>query len=299
MWGGWSLSSFQCNRVVNFAKVAAPIVMCEATEEWAFSIVSMMSGMLTPVDVGAFALWDSIVMTLWGFHIGLGSAVVIRVGTSAGEGNISKIKRIIFTAILTALSVSMVVTVILLTIPEHIARLFTKDPQVVHIVVTCLPVMCVTFFFGSVAAVLSFALEGASRNVGRSMVSGGTAWFVYLPLCVYFGFYSNMGSPIFNITCVTATMAFSRACLLLVLVCRTDWKKVIAEAQKRSEKTDITITCSNDDNRVTVVKLQKNNYVGIREEGDDKERLISANDVANVEAENVRLNAISISASSG
>ena len=79
-WNGWTRESFKWSRVKNFITIIFPLMIGDASENWAYQIIALLSAQLPTEDVAAMNIINNIWGMLWAVFWGLGLATIIRTG---------------------------------------------------------------------------------------------------------------------------------------------------------------------------------------------------------------------------
>ena len=124
---------------------------------------------------------------------------------------------------------------------SDIARIYSSDEKVIHVVDECLSLISLLFVVGGIGWSGSAVFEGLSRVKLRAMIYIATAWLVYVPGAVYLGYCSNWYKRwdmnrvvlIWSVALVVETIRTVVIWALILL--RTDWVKLSNAAKKRSE----------------------------------------------------------------
>jgi MATE family multidrug resistance protein len=85
-------------------------------------------------------------------------------------------------------------SVLLLTIPNYIARLFTPDPGVIAAAVPLLLIAAGFQFFDGVQITATGALRGAGNTHAPFITQLVCYWFIGMPLGILLGFHDKLGA---------------------------------------------------------------------------------------------------------
>eukprot|EP01084_Bolivina_argentea_P193158 331432_1 len=241
IWNGWTFKSFSKNRMIEFFKVIAPMTIGDASANWAGQIVIMSTASLPSKDVASISICYNLNGMLWAIYWGVGLATIIRTGKNIGNGNIKQTKLVIKISIILCFIICGVIAFISFIFTTQIAKLFTNDNQVIHLLKQSIPLVCLLFFIAGIGWPCAAAMEGISRNVAKAYVYSTTAWLLYLPLSIYFTKYNKIFINKFNYSpvCIIFSIAICvesiRVILIYIVIYKTNWKNEVYKAKKRSE----------------------------------------------------------------
>jgi MATE family multidrug resistance protein len=85
-------------------------------------------------------------------------------------------------------------SLLLLAIPEHIARVFTPDPGVIAAAVPLLLIAAGFQFFDGIQINASGALRGAGKTTVPFLTQIVSSWFIGTPLGLFLGFHQKLGA---------------------------------------------------------------------------------------------------------
>ena len=189
------------------------------------------------VEIAIFALVTSLIATfgqlpLAGHEVALqcasttfmvpfaiSSATSVRVGHAIGRmriglGTAANVIAAGWSGIGTGAAFMLCASVVLLTIPAHIARIFTPDPGVIAAAVPLLLIAAGFQFFDGVQITATGALRGAGNTHAPFITQLIAYWFVGMPLGILLGFHEKLGAAglwwglLIALTCGAFAMCF-------------------------------------------------------------------------------------------
>jgi Na+-driven multidrug efflux pump len=115
---------------------------------------------------------------------GLNNALIPIVAYNYGAKKGNRIKSAIFMCGIFSAVIGVVGTLIMEVFPTQLIGAFSPSEEMFSIGVTALRILGLTFTFGSVTVMVSYALQGFSRGVSSLIVSAGRQVILLLPLAV-------------------------------------------------------------------------------------------------------------------
>ena len=126
--------------------------------------------------------------------LGISSAAAVRVGFALGRGDRRAAARAGWTALGLGAAVMSVAAVVLLTVPEWIARLFTPDVAVIATAATILRVAAFFQLFDGLQIVVTGSLRGAGDTRTPMVCHLIGYWVIGLPLGAMLCFGRGLGA---------------------------------------------------------------------------------------------------------
>uniref|UniRef100_A0A803JM60 Multidrug and toxin extrusion protein n=1 Tax=Xenopus tropicalis TaxID=8364 RepID=A0A803JM60_XENTR len=225
-WGGWSQACFEEWGAFIRLAVASMLMLC--IEWWAFEISMFLAG---PVYKSLQYLYLQI-------PLGLCIAGSIRVGHGLGAGNTEQAKRSALVVLCMTELCALLSGILLATLKDVVAYIFTSDPNIVALVSYVLPVYSACLLFDACVAACGGILRGSGKlKVGA--ISHTVGYYVIgLPLGISLMFAAKLGIIGFWFGILACGIA--QSIFLIIFVFKIDWKRASEEAQTRaSERVEI------------------------------------------------------------
>jgi MATE family multidrug resistance protein len=129
----------------------------------------------------------------------ISAATSVRVGhaigrTRIGAATTANVIAAGWSGIGTGAAFMLCASVLLLSIPAHIARLFTPDPGVIAAAVPLLLIAAGFQFFDGVQITATGALRGAGNTHAPFLTQLIVYWFIGMPLGILLGFHEKLGA---------------------------------------------------------------------------------------------------------
>jgi MATE family multidrug resistance protein len=129
----------------------------------------------------------------------ISSATSVRVGhcigrIKIGAATVASAAAAGWSGVLSGAAFMLVTSIVLLTIPSHIARLFTPDPGVIAAATPLLLIAAGFQFFDGVQVTATGALRGAGDTTAPFVTQLISYWIIGMPLGIYLGFHQKLGA---------------------------------------------------------------------------------------------------------
>ena len=176
-------------------KLGAPVAGQMAVEIGVFATVTVLVSKLNATALAGHQIALTTVSTTFMMPLGISSAAAVRVGFALGRGDRHAAARAGWTALGLGASVMSAAAVVLLTVPEWIARLFTPDVAVIAAAATILRIAAFFQLFDGLQIVVTGSLRGAGDTRTPMVFHLIGYWVIGLPLGALLCFRRGLGAP--------------------------------------------------------------------------------------------------------
>ncbi|WP_394827729.1 MATE family efflux transporter [Pendulispora albinea] len=167
-------------------KLGTPIGLQLLAEIGVFTMASLLSASFGAKVAAAHQIALALATFAFMGAIGISGATAVRVGLAVGAGQSAR--RPGLTGILLGGTVMTVPAIVFWSIPEHLASIFTSDPEVIALGARLLRIAAIFQLFDGVQGVAAGALRGAGDVRVPFVVMLIAHWCVGLPTALLFGF---------------------------------------------------------------------------------------------------------------
>ncbi|HUG38148.1 MAG TPA: MATE family efflux transporter, partial [Candidatus Limnocylindrales bacterium] len=175
-------------------QIGAPTGAQAGLEVGLFSFAAVMMGWFGPTELGTHQVTINIAATTFMVALGFSFAGSILVGQRIGAGDAAGTQRAVLLTY-AFVSVSMAVfSVIFLTVPESILRLYTQDAAVVELGVSLLFMAAVFQIFDGTQAAGFSVLRGAADTRVPMLIAAAAYWGVGAPAAYFLAFRTELGA---------------------------------------------------------------------------------------------------------
>lgn len=163
-------------------------------EVGAFAVAALLVGHLGAVPLAAHQIAITCASTTFMFPLGVAMASTVRIAQAAGAGRSDLLRPIAAGAWATGLVVMAAFAVVLLAVPEWIARLFVRDEPVIILAGTLLSIAGIFQLVDGIQVVGSGLLRGLRDTTAPMLITIAAYWLVALPLGTWLAFAKHQGA---------------------------------------------------------------------------------------------------------
>jgi MATE family multidrug resistance protein len=176
-------------------KLGAPAAGQMAVEIGVFATVTVLVSRLNATALAGHQIAMTTVSTTFMMPLGISSAAAVRVGFALGKGDRHAAARAGWTALGLGAVVMSAAAIMLLAVPEWIARLFTPEATVIATAATILRVAAFFQLFDGLQIVVTGSLRGAGDTRTPMVCHLIGYWVIGLPLGAMLCFRRGLGAP--------------------------------------------------------------------------------------------------------
>ncbi len=211
----WRVDFDQLWRLV---KISAPAVLqfFIQTASW-IGLVRVITGFSTAAVAG-YQIGIRVVIFALLPSIGLANAAATLVGQNLGAGRPDRSEKAVWTAAFYNAIVQTSIGILFVLFAEHIARIFTDDPEVLGYATNALRIIAYGFFFYAIGMVLETAFNGAGDTWTPTYLNLFVFWLFEIPLAYVLAYRFGFGPEgvfwaitiAFSVLAIVAAMLFRR-----------------------------------------------------------------------------------------
>jgi MATE family multidrug resistance protein len=181
-------------RVRRLVKLGFPAAMQIGLETGVFATVTVLIGKIGATALAGHQIALATVSTTFMIPLGISSAASVRVGHAIGRGDPEGAARSGWTGLALGGIVMSIAAVMLLTIPQEIARLFTPDAAIIAAGVSLLRVAAFFQLFDGLQVVATGALRGTGDTRTPMLCHFTGYWVIGLPVGWVLSFHYGLGA---------------------------------------------------------------------------------------------------------
>ena len=181
--------------LLELLRIGVPIGISSAMEVTMFAVVSLLVSTLSTVDIAGHQVAINFASICFMIPFGLSVAISARVGNSVGRGKIEEARFRGYVGVAICILLMFVTATILFVFPEQIARIYTRDTEVIAVAVQLL-FLAAIFQISDGLQVAGFgALRGLKDTKIPMFVNLIAYWIIGIPVAYYLGFNIELGAP--------------------------------------------------------------------------------------------------------
>lgn len=169
-------------RIREIVRLGLPAAMQLTLEVGVFAAATAMIGTLDPLSLAAHQIALNVASFTYMVPLGISSAAAVRVGQALGRLDVHAAGRAGWTAMALGAVFMACAGVVLVTVPEYVARVFTDDQAVIRTAESLLAVAAAFQLFDGLQTVATGALRGAADTRTPMVCHLLLYWLVGLPL---------------------------------------------------------------------------------------------------------------------
>lgn len=265
-WGGWSAACF--DDWGSFTQLAIPSMLMLCIEWWTFEIGIILAGILGVEDLGAQSIVYQMANIVFMVPVGYSIATSVRIGHSLGAGDIAQAKKSMVVALLMTEGCALTCCILLISLKDVIAYVYTTDQGIVELVSYVLPVYAGSHLFDGCVATCGGILRGTGKQKIGAIFHAVGYYAICLPVAVSLMFAAKIG--IIGFWLGALLCAFLQCIGFLTFVFRIDWDKASQEAQARAKERQQMVLSTNSNptiyQRASVTDVREESKTGIFKE---------------------------------
>jgi MATE family multidrug resistance protein len=174
-------------------RIGAPIGVQLQLEFGAFAVIGVCMGVIGTVAMASHQVALNLASLTFMVPLGVAQASSVLVGRAIGRGDPGGARRAAGAGLLVAAGFMSLTAVVLLSLPDLLARVYTPDPEVAALAALLLPVAGVFQVFDGLQVVATAVLRGTGDTRLPMLLHVAGFWVVGLPISLIVGFSLGVG----------------------------------------------------------------------------------------------------------
>jgi MATE family multidrug resistance protein len=192
-WVPWSRAALDPRELRAILAVGIPIGLHFAAEIWGFHVAGLWAGWLGKEALAANSVVLNLASISFMLPLGVGLAVVTRVGNLVGAGHPREAQKAAWAALLLGAGLMCASALVFLLAREPLALAYSEDPAVVALAASILPIAAAFQLFDGLQVVAAGVLRAIGRT-GATAVANLLGYYALgLPLGYYLAFPAGLG----------------------------------------------------------------------------------------------------------
>jgi len=174
-------------------RIGAPVGVQYLLEVGVFNAVALLMGVQATTTLAAHQVAINLASFTFMVPLGIGAAAAVLVGRAIGRDDAGAARRAAAAALTAGVAASAMTTVLFLVIPAQLASAYVREPGVIALAATLIPLAGVFQLFDGVQAVAGGALRGAADTRAAMVANILGFWMVGLPIGLTLAFRAGLG----------------------------------------------------------------------------------------------------------
>lgn len=175
--------------------IGVPIGLQFQLEMGVFSVVALLMGRIGTQAIAAHQIAINIASLTFMVPLGVSGAAAVLVGQAVGAGDIAGARRGALAALLAGAGFMLVSGLTLTVLPGLLAGVYTRDPAVLSVAITLIPIAGVFQVFDGLQVVSIGVLRGVGDTRTPLLVNILGFWLIGLPVSLTLAFRAGLGAP--------------------------------------------------------------------------------------------------------
>lgn len=185
---------FHAAPLIRMLKLGLPIGAQQELEVAYFGGLIILMGLLGTISVAAHQVAINLASLTFMVPVGVASATAVFVGRAVGAGDERAVRRFAVAGLVCGVGFMCVAAAIFLLLPWELARMYSRDAEVVALAAGLIPIAGLFQVFDGTQVVSSGILRGIGDTRFPMVASALGFWLVGLPLSVLLGFRAGLGA---------------------------------------------------------------------------------------------------------
>lgn len=179
--------------IVRMIRLGAPIGAQLQLEFGAFGVIALLMGWMGALEMAAHQVAISLASFMFMVPVGVSAAAAVLVGHAVGRADRPGVRRAAEAALICGGVFMAFSAVLLLTVPESLALLYTNDVPVAVLAAILIPIAGIFQVFDGLQVVSVGILRGLGDTTAPMVISVMGFWLIGLPIALYLGFATGLG----------------------------------------------------------------------------------------------------------
>lgn len=226
-WGGLSHKALELPGLLVVWNLGLASTLAMAAEWWAWEVANLMSSMLGTTALAAQSVLLTTCSLTYQLPLSIGVAAAVRIGNVLGANQPAWASLASRTALAASLLSGVLNSGLLITFRHQWGRIFSSDPDLIHLIAIILPYVGAFQICDGLCAVGAGILRGSGRQSQGAIINIFAYYAAGLPLAAVLLYRRGWGLQGIWLGLATGLLLASIGFLALIL--KTNWK---AEAEK-------------------------------------------------------------------
>jgi MATE family multidrug resistance protein len=193
-WRSFTREAVALRHHLHLLRIGVPIGIHQAGEILFFVTLALMVGRMGVVPLAGHQIAINMASLSFMVPLGIGGAAATRVGNAIGRGDTAGARRAAAACLALGAGTMLAFAALFALFPGQLARLYTRDREVIAVVGLLLPIAAAFQVFDGVQTVGGGILRGAADTTFAAALAVVGFWIIGLPAGWYLAFHAGQGA---------------------------------------------------------------------------------------------------------
>jgi len=184
---------FELQPLQRMLRIGLPVGVQYLLEVGIFNAVALLMGVQATATLAAHQVAINLASFTFMMPLGIGAAAAVLVGQAIGRDDAGAARRSAAAALTAGIMLSALTTALFLAVPALLASAYVREPGVIALAATLIPLAGVFQLFDGVQAVAGGALRGAADTRAAMIANIIGFWGIGLPIGLTLAFREGLG----------------------------------------------------------------------------------------------------------
>ena len=180
--------------LLRMIRLGVPIGLQMQLEFGAFALIGLLMGWIGTTAMAGHQVAINIASLTFMVPLGLGAAAAVLVGQAVGRGDAAGARQASRAALVCAVAFMTASAVVMLLVPDGLARIYSSEPEVLAAAVLLIPIAGVFQVFDGIQVVAVGILRGIGDTRAPVIINLLGFWMLGVPLSAWLGFRTPLGA---------------------------------------------------------------------------------------------------------
>jgi multidrug resistance protein, MATE family len=190
----WSRAALDWRPLAQMLRIGLPIGVQQELEVLAFAFMLLMVGWIGTTEVASHQVAINLASMTFMVPLGIGAATAVLVGQRVGGDDDPAARRAVGAGLVCGVGFMVFTGVLFLTMPEPLARIYTRDPAVLSLAAVLIPIAGVFQIFDGLQVTALGALRGIADTRTPMLIALLGYWILGMPFGAWLAFGAGLGA---------------------------------------------------------------------------------------------------------
>lgn len=193
-WRGFTRQAVDLAHHLRLLRLGVPIGIHQSGEILFFTTLALLVGRMGVVPLAGHQIAINLASLSFMVPLGIGGAAATRVGNAIGRGDMPAARRAAAVCLVLGAGAMLAFAALFALLPEPLARLYTRDPEVIAMVALLLPIAAAFQVLDGIQTVGAGVLRGAADTTFPAVLAIVGFWIIGLPAGWYLAYEAGQGA---------------------------------------------------------------------------------------------------------